>query len=46
MIKRLAAWLFWETAIPLGPLSPWVLGLSIGRKPHRVKAEAQEGEGR
>ena len=36
MIRRFASWLFWETGIPLGPFAPYVLGLSIGRRPHRV----------
>lgn len=36
-LRRLAAWLFWETGVLLGPLAPWVLGLSMGRLPHRAK---------
>lgn len=36
-MKRLAAFIFWRTNLPLGPLAPYVLGLSLGRWPHRVK---------
>ncbi len=37
IVRRLCAWLFWDTKVPLGPLAPWVLGMSIGRRPRRVK---------
>ena len=37
-MKKLLLWIVWN--IPLGPLAPWVLGLAIGRMPHR----AEEGE--
>ena len=36
-LKRFAAWLFWDTKVPLGRLAPYVLGLSIWRWPRKVK---------
>ncbi len=39
LLRRLAAWIFWETSIPLGPFDPYVLGLSMGRYPHRVQED-------
>jgi hypothetical protein len=37
-IRQLAWLVFWRWEwIPLGPLAPYVLGLSLGRWPHRVK---------
>ena len=40
MLKYLARWVFWEAGwLPLGPFGPYVLGLSIGRMPHRVIRE-------
>lgn len=42
MMSRLWAWLFWEADwIPLGPLAPYVLGLSLGRMPHKVKGDEE-----
>jgi len=37
MIRRFPFWLVLDSNIRLGPLAPWVLGLAIGRLPHRVK---------
>jgi len=35
--------LFWIVHnIPLGRLGPWVFGLAIGRKPHRVVKKKEE----
>lgn len=37
-MRRFLLWLVWR--VPLGILTPWVLGLAIGRMPHK----AEEGE--
>ncbi len=44
LLRRIALWVFWETAIPLGPLAPYVLGLGLGSRPRRVKPE-DKGDG-
>jgi len=37
------SFLFWIIHnIPLGKLAPWVFGLAIGRKPHRIKETKNE----
>ena len=41
-MKKFWSWLFWCSGIPLGPIAPYVLGLSIGRMPHRVRKEKGE----
>ncbi|KKN60741.1 hypothetical protein LCGC14_0529400 [marine sediment metagenome] len=41
MIKRLALWVFDTEWIPLGPLAPYVLGLGLGRMPHRVRDDGK-----
>lgn len=40
-IRRFAAWVFWETPLPLGPLAPYVLGLSLGQRPRKVPDEGE-----
>ncbi len=45
VIKRFAGWIFWETDIPLGCSAPYILGLSIGRMPHKVEPHPNESEG-
>ncbi len=38
LLIRAAGYIFWETRLPLGPLAPYVLGVSLGFKmPHRVR---------
>lgn len=37
-MRRLLMWIILN--IPIGPLAPWVLGLAVGRLPHK----AEEGE--
>jgi hypothetical protein len=39
IIMRFASWVFWDMdgVIPLGPLAPYVFGLTIWRWPHRVE---------
>lgn len=36
-MKRFLVWLVWN--IPLGPVAPWVLGLSVGSRPERKRDE-------
>ena len=36
-MRRLLFWLVRN--VPLGPAAPWVLGLALGRRPHRVIKE-------
>ncbi len=39
MIKAIARWVWLNEWIPLGPLSPYVLGLMLGSMPHRVEED-------
>lgn len=40
-IPQIACGFIWDTTekygIPLGPLAPYIFGMAIGRKPHRVR---------
>jgi len=41
LIQRFLLWLVWDGPIRLpGPLAPWLFGLAIGRRPHRVATAA------
>ena len=37
MIRRFFMWLVWN--VPLGKAAPWVFGLAIGRRPHKIRGE-------
>ncbi len=37
IIQHLCLWLFFDSNIQLGCFAPYVLGLGIGRMPHKVK---------
>jgi len=39
MINRFLLWLVMNSPIPLERLAPWVLGLAMGRRPHRVEED-------
>ena len=39
MTKAIAWWVWRNEWIPLGPLTPYILGLALGRMPHRAKEE-------
>lgn len=37
-MSRLLLWLVLDSGIRLpGPLAPWLFGLALGRRPHRMK---------
>ena len=42
MIRKIAMWMIWR--IPLGFLAPYVLGIALGRMPHRVKEDTDDKE--
>ncbi len=39
MIKAIAYWVWRNEWIPLGPLSPYVLGLALGSLPQRASED-------
>ena len=34
-MRRFLFWLVWN--VPLGKAAPWILGLALGRRPHRIE---------
>lgn len=41
-MNRFWWWIWRNEWIPLGGLAPWVLGLALGSKPHRIKKNDHE----
>ena len=37
MIRSALFWMVWN--VPMGRLAPWVLGLAMGRVPHKVEKQ-------
>lgn len=37
MRNRLLRWIVLNSPIDFGPLAPWLFGLALGRRPHKVK---------
>ncbi len=42
LIQKFFMWIWRKETIPLGPLAPYVLGLALGRMPHRVKEKNEK----
>jgi len=38
-MRKFFLWLVLDTKVPLFGLAPWVLGLALGRWPHKVRKE-------
>lgn len=36
-MRQLLFWILWH--VPLGPLAPWIMGLALGKMPHKLKSQ-------
>lgn len=41
-MRRFLFWLVIDSKFPLGKLAPYVLGLAMGRWPHKVKKDGEQ----
>lgn len=41
-LQRFCLWLVCDSSIPLGRLGPWIMGLGLGRWPHKVNGAAKK----